>query len=91
MKKNRFTEEQIVKALREVETGGKKAVDQQRELGVSNATWYIWKRKYGGLDVNEVKRLREMEQENSKLKRMVANLMLENEAIKEVLSRAVAC
>ena len=91
MKANRFTEEQIVKALREVETGGKKAVDQQRELGVSNATWYIWERKHGGLDVNEVKRLREMEQENNKLKRMVANLMLENEAIKEVLSTAVAC
>lgn len=87
MKKTRFTEEQIVKALREVETGGKKAVDQQRELGVSNGTWYIWKRKYGGLEVSEVRRLREMEQENNKLKRMVANLMLENEAIKEVLKK----
>ena len=71
--------------------GGKKAVDQQRKLGVSNATWYIWKRKYGGLEVSEVRRLREMEQENNKLKRIVANLMLENEAIKEVLSAAVAC
>ena len=87
MEATRFTEEQIVKALREVETGGKKAVDQQCELGVSNATWYIWKRKYSGLDVNEVKRLRGMEQENNKLKRMVANLMLENEAIKEVLKK----
>lgn len=87
MKKTRFTEEQIVKALREVETGGKKAVDLQRELGVSNATWYIWKRKYGGLEVSEVRRLREMEQENNKLKRIVANLMLENEAIKEVLKK----
>jgi putative transposase len=87
MKKTRFTEEQIVKALREVETGGKKAVGQQRELGVSNATWYIWKRKYGGLEVSEVRRLREMEQENNKLKRIVANLMLENEAIKEVLKK----
>ena len=91
MKKSRFTEEQIVKALQAVETGGKKAVDQQRELGVSNATWYIWKRKYGGLEVSKVRRLREMEQENTKLKRIVANLMLENEALKEVLSAAVAC
>ena len=66
-------------------------MDQQRELGVSNATWYSWKRKYGGLDVSEVRRLREMEQENTKLKQIVANLMLENEAIKEVLYAAVAC
>jgi putative transposase len=87
MKKNRFTEEQIVRALKEVETGGKTAVEQQRELQVSNATWYIWKRKYSGLEVNEAKRLKELEQENSKLKRMVANLMLENEAVKEVLKK----
>ena len=87
MKASRFTEEQIVKALREVETGGKKAAEQQRELGISNATWYIWKRKYGGLEVNEARRLKELEQENSKLKRIVANLMLENEAVKEVLKK----
>ena len=89
MKKSRFTEEQIVKALQAVETGGKKAVEQQRELGVSTATWYIWKRKYGGLNVSEVRRLREMEQENTQLKRIVANLILENEAIKKVLCAAV--
>jgi putative transposase len=70
-----------------VETVGKKAVDQQREMGVSSATWYIWKRKYGGLEVNEARRLRELEQENNKLKRMVANLMLENEAVKKVLKK----
>jgi putative transposase len=56
-------------------------------MGVSAATWYIWRKKYGGLEVNEAKRLRELEQENSKLKRMVANLMLENEAVKEVLKK----
>lgn len=87
MKATRFTEEQIVKALREVETGGKKAAEQQRELRISAATWYIWKRKYGGLEVNEAKRLKELELENNKLKRMVANLMLENEAVKEVLKK----
>ena len=87
MKAMRFTEEQIVKALREVETGGKKAVEQQGELGVSAATWYIWKRKYGGLEINEAKRLKELELENNKLKRLVANLMLENEAVKEVLKK----
>lgn len=87
MKAKRFTEEQMVCALKEVETGGKTAVEQQRELGISNATWYIWKRKYGGLEVNEAKRLKELEQENNKLKRMVANLMLENEAVKEVLKK----
>ena len=75
MKATRFTEEQIVRAWKEVETGGKKAAEQQREMGVSNATWYIWKRKYGGLGVCEVRRLRELEQENNKLKRMVANLI----------------
>jgi putative transposase len=77
--------------LKEVETGGKKALNQQCEMGISVATWYIWKRKYGGLEVNEAKRLKELEQENNKLKRMVANLMLENEAVKEVLSKAAAC
>ena len=73
--------------MKEVETGGKKAIEQQRELGISNATWYIWKRKYGGLEVNEARRLKELEQENNKLKRIVANLMLENEAVKEVLKK----
>lgn len=87
MKAKRFTEEQIVRALKEVETGGKTAVEQQRELQVSNATWYIWKRKYSGLEINEAKRLKKLEQENSRLKRMVANLMLEHEAVKEVLKK----
>lgn len=87
MKASRYTEEQIVRALQEVETGQKKAVEQQRDMAISAATWYIWKRKYGGLEVNEARRLKALEQENSKLKRMVANLMLENEAVRETLKK----
>lgn len=87
MKASRFTEEQIVRALKEVETGGKTVAQQCRDLGITSGTWYAWKRKYGGLDVNEAKRLKELELENGKLKRMVANLMLENEAVKEVLKK----
>lgn len=87
MKKNRFTEEQIVRALKEVESGSKRTTDQCRELGITASTWYSWKHKYGGLEVNEAKRLRELESENGRLKRMVANLMLENEAVKDVLKK----
>jgi putative transposase len=86
MKTNRFTEEQIVRALKEsklVKKSGRTAALAR----ISPATWYIWKQKYGGLEVNEAKRLKELEQENNKLKRMVANLMLENEAVKEVLKK----
>jgi putative transposase len=79
MKASRFTEEQIVRALKEVETGGNKSAEQQREMGISAATWYIWKRKYGGLEVNETRRLKELEQENNKLKRIVANLTTLND------------
>jgi putative transposase len=87
MKKSRFTEEQIIAILKEVESGRKTVVQSSRENGVSEATIYKWKQKYGGLEVNEAKRLRELEQENSKLKRMVANLMLEKEAIEEALKK----
>ena len=87
MKKSRFTEEQIITILKEVESGRKTVVAASREYGVSEASIYKWKTKYGGLEVNEAKRLRELEQENSKLKRMVANLMLEKEAIEEVLKK----
>ena len=87
MKKSRFTEEQIIAALKEIESGRKTGVEMGRELGVAEATIYKWKKKYGGLEVNEAKRLRELEAENSKLKRMVANLMLEKEAIEEALKK----
>jgi len=87
MKKSRFTEEQIITILKEVESGRKTVVAASREYGASEASIYKWKTKYGGLEVNEAKRLRELEQENSKLKRMVANLMLEKEAIEEALKK----
>lgn len=87
MKASRFSEEQIIRALKEVEAGEKKVADQCRDLGITSATYYKWKQKYGGLEVNEARRLRELETENGKLKRMVADLMLENNAVKEVLKK----
>lgn len=86
MKKSRFTESQIVAILKEGEAGV--AVAQlARKHGISAATYYHWKSKYAGAGVPELKRLRELEVENAKLKRMYADLALENTAIKDVLSR----
>ena len=88
MKKSRFTESQIVAILKEGEAGI--AVAQlTRKHGISAATYYHWKSKYGGAAVSELKRLRELEAENAKLKRMYADLALENTAIKDVLSRNI--
>jgi putative transposase len=87
MKKSRFSEEQIIRALQEHEVGGKTVVAVSRELGISQATFHKWKQKYGGMNVNEARRLRELESENGRLKRMVADLMLENEAVKDVLKK----
>lgn len=86
MKKSKFSESQIVAILREGEAGV--AVEQiLRKHGVSRATYYGWKSKYGGASVTDLKRLKELEAENSKLKRMYADQALEIAAIKEVLSR----
>jgi putative transposase len=88
MKKSRFTESQIVAILKEGEAGV--AVAQlARKHGISAATYYHWKSKYAGAGVAELKRLRELEAENAKLKRMYADLALENSAIKEVLHRKI--
>ena len=86
MKKKWFTEEQIIKALKEHEAGAKVA-DICRRVGISDATFYNWRSKYGGLEVNEAKRLRELESENAKLKKLLADKMLEVEAMKDVLSK----
>ena len=86
MKASRFTEEQIIGALKQMEAG--RAVKElARELGVSEATIYTWKSKYGGLEVNEARRLRELEEENRRLKHMVADLSLDKEALKGVIRK----
>lgn len=86
MKKSRFTESQIVAVLQEGEMGLPVA-ELCRKHGISNATYYVWKSKYSGVQVSELQRLRELEAENVKLKRMYADLALENSAIKEILNR----
>jgi len=86
MKKSKFSESQIVAILKEGEAGVPVA-DLVRKHGISAATYYNWKSKYAGVAVSELKRLRELEAENAKLKRMYAELALENAAIKDVLSR----
>lgn len=85
MKRTRFTEEQIIGLLKEAETGAKTA-ELARRHGVSEATIYNWKAKYGGLEVSEAKRLRALEEENAKLKRLLADTILDNAALKDLLS-----
>jgi putative transposase len=84
MKRARFTEEQIIGVLREHEAGAKTAA---RKHGVSEATLYNWKAKYGGMDVSEAKRLKALEQENAKLKKLLAEAMLDASALRELLSK----
>jgi len=86
MRKSRFSEEQIIGILAEQESGAKTA-DVCRRHGVSEATFYKWKSKFGGMSVSEAKRLKGLEQENSELKKMVAELSLDNRALKAALSK----
>jgi len=86
MKKTRFTEAQIVSILHQQEVG-KSVKDISREHGISDATFYNWKAKYGGMQMSDVKKMKDLEEENGRLKRIVANLTLENDAIKTVLEK----
>ena len=86
MRKSKFIESQIVGILKDAESGVP-VVDLLRKHGVSKATFFKWRSKYGGASISDVKRLRELETENAKLKRMYADLALENTAIKDVLNR----
>lgn len=86
MKRKRFTEEQIIGILLEQEAGAKTA-DLARKHGVSEATLYNWKAKFGGMDVSDARRLKALEDENGKLKRLLADAMLDNTALKDLLSK----
>ena len=86
MKKSRYTESQIIAVLKEVDAS-KKVEEVCRQHGISSATYYNWKSKYGGMEASDVKRLKELEEENAKLKKMFADVSLENHAIKELFAK----
>lgn len=86
MKRSQYSESQIVGILKEADSGVL-VKDVCRKYGISDATYYKWKSKYGGLEVSDVRRMRDLEAENSKLKRMYADLSLENQALKDLISK----
>jgi putative transposase len=86
MKRSRFSETQIVGILREADAG-LPVKEVCRKYGIADQTYYNWKKKYGGLEVSDVRRMRELEAENAKLKRMYAELSLENDALKDLISK----
>ena len=88
MKKSRFTEEQIAYALRLAESG-KPVADVCRQIGISDATFYTWKKKYAELGVSELRKLRQLEDENARLKRIVADLTLDKQILQEVVRKKI--
>jgi putative transposase len=84
--RQRLTEEQIIAVLKDAEAGGK-TMDICRKHGISDATFYKWKAKYSGMEVSDLRKMKALEEENSKLKRIVADLSLDNRALKDVLSK----
>ena len=90
MKRSRFSEEQIIAVLKEQEAGMATA-DVCRRHGISSATFYKWKSKYGGLEVSDARRLRQMEQENARLKKLLMNSMLDNAMLKEISAKKLYC
>ena len=86
MKKSRYTESQIVKILKEVEAG-RLVKEVCREYGISDATYYNWKAKYGGMEASDIKRLKELEDENRRLKSMFADLSLEHRILKDIVEK----
>lgn len=88
MKQKRYSSEQIVYALKRVE-GGEKAAEICREMGISEATFYYWRKRYTGMGVSELGRLKQLEEENNRLKKLVADLALDKHILQEVLSKKV--
>lgn len=86
MKRSRFSEEQIISILKQAEAGVK-VTDLCRQNGISDVTFYKWRSKYGGMEVSDAKRLRQLEEENARLKKLVADLVLDNTMLKDVASK----
>ena len=86
MKRSKFTEEQIIRILKEADAGGT-VKDLCRRHGIATATYYQWKSKYGGLEASDLKKLRELEHENARLKQMYADVAMENNALKDLIDR----
>jgi putative transposase len=85
--KNKFTEEQVVRLLQEAESGAKSVTDLCREYKITKNTFYVWKKKYGGMSTQEARRLKELERENARLKKLLAERDLEIDAMKELASK----